>query len=86
MNSNSLVRRTGALAAGTVIAALPPLGVAAVTLATMTAVDMPDASGRDIAAREYAVVIPIETHSDFCDSKGRATTSTRMTALCSSDV
>ncbi|WP_194837720.1 chitin binding peritrophin-A domain-containing protein [Nocardia sp. XZ_19_369] len=68
MKSNSLACRTGVLAAGTVLAVLPPLGVAAMTLGTMTAVDMPEGTGRDIAARQYAVV-PIEARSDFCDGK-----------------
>ncbi|MEU7145419.1 chitin binding peritrophin-A domain-containing protein [Nocardia sp. NPDC046473] len=68
MNSNSLVRRSGALATGTVIAVLPSLGVAAFTLGTLAAVDLPDGTGRDIAARQYAV-IPIAAPSDFCQSK-----------------
>ncbi|WP_433662366.1 chitin binding peritrophin-A domain-containing protein [Nocardia sp. CA-128927] len=68
MNSNSLVCRTGALAAGTVIAVLPSLGVAALTLSTLAAVDLPDPTGRDIAARQYAVV-PIATPADFCQTK-----------------
>ncbi|MFI6040808.1 chitin binding peritrophin-A domain-containing protein [Nocardia sp. NPDC051321] len=68
MNSNSLVRRSGALAAGTVIAVLPSLGVAAFTLGTLAAVDLPDGTGRDIAARQYAV-IPIAAPADFCQTK-----------------
>ncbi|MFE9580513.1 chitin binding peritrophin-A domain-containing protein [Nocardia sp. NPDC006044] len=68
MNSNSLVCRTGVLAAGTVLAVLPPLGVAALTLGTLAVVDMPDGSGRDIAARQYAVV-PTGAGTDFCQGR-----------------
>lgn len=68
MNSNSLVCRCGALAAGTVLAVLPSLGVAAFTLGTLAAVDLPDGTGRDIAARQYAV-IPIAAPTDFCQGK-----------------
>ncbi|MFB8282793.1 chitin binding peritrophin-A domain-containing protein [Nocardia colli] len=68
MNSNSLVCRTGVLAAGTVMAVLPSLGVAALTLGTLAVVDVPDGSGRDVAARQYAVV-PTDAGSDFCQGK-----------------
>ncbi|PXX59635.1 chitin binding peritrophin-A-like protein [Nocardia tenerifensis] len=68
MKSNSLVHRTGVLATGAVIAMLPSLGVAALTLCTLAAVDVPERAGRDVAARQYAV-IPIESRSDFCRTK-----------------
>ncbi|GAA5071730.1 chitin binding peritrophin-A domain-containing protein [Nocardia iowensis] len=70
MKRNSLVCRTGVLAAGTVVAVLPSLGVATMTLGTMAAVDLPEGAGRDIAVRQYQV-IPIETVSDFCAGHNR---------------